>query len=499
MEKKDLTPYLSKFKLKPSIGKDKVDEETRQATLTRRLSRDFVTLEEASLSQLYTFQKKLGQGVYGSVFLCTNEISNEKVAVKSVNRVDMYLREPEILSFLKGCPGVLPIQKIVATQKRLLMEFPIAQTLKSWLETELYHERDFKTYLKRVFEVTMDLVEAVACIHAKEIIHRDIKPDNILMTNDKNGETKAVLIDFGFSKRTFQQQEKATYELVTPLYRAPEITQTDFSASKSQLYTTCIDEWSLGIVLYEILTGSLPFGGTDNMISIQMKINEWQKCLYYLRKKVSMKEGNILLNYRLALKKKFPNHWEESEQRLLCLFDNLLSNLLDPDPEQRYLCLDIIEHTNRYQTLQLIRETQQEALDEKLTINDKELATWQKFLSFHTKTDPKVLLFTGLLWFHFAPLVHPQEEEKPDRSMLELFGALKIGLEFFIYHSGVMRWAHLFGQEKESFDKSCLLLEHSYVARSKTKVFHPHKLYKFFKSDVELIHYIPLLARIFTT
>jgi serine/threonine protein kinase len=501
MERKDLTPFL-KARIKPKTKQtpEVITEDTKteallaEETRIRRLKRDFVTIEEKSLDTLYNFGQKLGQGVYGSVFLCTNRVTNEKVAVKSVNRVDMYLREPEILSFLKGCPGVLPINKVVATQKRLLMEFPLATSLRSWLDKELYTETDFKAYLKGVFNITMDLVEAVACIHAKEIIHRDIKPDNILIYMGR-----AVLIDFGFSKRTFQRQEKASYELVTPLYRAPEISTTATS-NNNQVYTTCIDEWSLGIVLYEILTGSLPFGGGDNMVVIQERIKEWEWCLYHLKKKVPMKEGNILLNYKAILRKKFPMKWEDAEQKMLNVFDNLLSNLLHPSPSERYLCLDVIKHTNRYETLVKLKNDQHEALAATLTLKKDEIDTWNSFLSYHSKTDSKVLLFAGLLWYHVAPLVHSIDETSHSRSMMELFGALKMALEFFVFHAGVMRWAkHLpdYQNDPTAFDRQASLLEHHYLAKSKSKVFYPHPLYKKLKPNVDLVEHIPSLMAIF--
>ena len=94
-------------------------------------------------------------------------------------------------------------------------------------------------YMKKLFS-------ALNHMHAKDIIHRDIKPENIMIT----ALDEIKIIDFGLSKR-YKKGEKLHNVAGTPYYMAPEVLEGD--------YDNKCDVWSLGVLLYVLMSGYLPF------------------------------------------------------------------------------------------------------------------------------------------------------------------------------------------------------------------------------------------------
>lgn len=92
------------------------------------------------------------------------------------------------------------------------------------------------------------LINAYKSLHEHNIIHRDIKPDNILF---KEGTLK--LADFGFCKKLKFADDLTQTSLGSPLYMAPEVLNNDIYSSKADL-------WSCGVILYQLLFGKCPYG-----------------------------------------------------------------------------------------------------------------------------------------------------------------------------------------------------------------------------------------------
>ena len=220
----------------------------------------------------YRFEKLLGQGNYGKVMLGYNildKTKSKKVAIKAMkmkkvqNMLTIIKRETAILQSLDH-PNIV---KYYETRYGKDYVYIIMEYCSGG---ELFHKiRQLDHFSELAAAQMMEkLLKAIAHCHANGIAHRDIKPENIMYaTTDPNSEIK--LIDFGLSKAPKEdiprgggqyRPEKRTLSrqgtsVGTPYYVAPEVL-TGF-------YGCACDIWSLGVVMYLLLTGYFPCGGTE--------------------------------------------------------------------------------------------------------------------------------------------------------------------------------------------------------------------------------------------
>lgn len=111
---------------------------------------------------------------------------------------------------------------------------------------------------KHAASIMRDLLEAVHCLHSYDIVHRDIKPENVLAVN-KTFPLKVKLADFGLADFVLENSfgEKSTCGMYgTPFFVAPEVI-------RAETYTPAVDIWSLGVLAYNMLSGKLPFDGSN--------------------------------------------------------------------------------------------------------------------------------------------------------------------------------------------------------------------------------------------
>ena len=122
-----------------------------------------------------------------------------------------------------------------------------------------------------LFEILEQLVDAVAYLHDHRILHRDIKPQNILCEEIFGGEKIRIKLgDFGLAKNVIKRDfiksiVPMTHEIVTLWYRAPEVLLC------AETYDEGVDIWSIGVVLVELMSGSNPFNGRSEFETL-MKI-----------------------------------------------------------------------------------------------------------------------------------------------------------------------------------------------------------------------------------
>lgn len=107
---------------------------------------------------------------------------------------------------------------------------------------------------KEIQRIFGKILRGVAHLHEEGIAHRDIKPDNILICEDEDGEMLLKIIDFGFAT----SNNLADLHCGTPNFMAPELLEKVVKYS-----TTCVDIWALGVTLFYLCEGRYPFKGYD--------------------------------------------------------------------------------------------------------------------------------------------------------------------------------------------------------------------------------------------
>ncbi|XP_051502937.1 ribosomal protein S6 kinase alpha-1 isoform X1 [Myxocyprinus asiaticus] len=212
--------------------------------------------EKADPSQ-FELLKVLGQGSFGKVFLVrkvTPPDNNELYAMKVLRKATLKVRdrvrtkmERDILAEVNH-PFVVKLHYAFQTEGKLylILDFLRGGDLFTRLSKEvMFTEEDVKFYLA-------ELALGLDHLHGLGIIYRDLKPENILL--DEEGHIK--LTDFGLCKEAIDHEKKAYSFCGTVEYMAPEVVNR-------QGHTHSADWWSFGVLMFEMLTGSLPFQGKD--------------------------------------------------------------------------------------------------------------------------------------------------------------------------------------------------------------------------------------------
>ncbi|OMJ84384.1 hypothetical protein SteCoe_14541 [Stentor coeruleus] len=232
----------------------------------------------------YAIGKQLGQGAYATVCLATHKKTKEVVAIKIYDKFKLtdtrkksgVKREIHIMKLLDH-PNTIKLYEVLDTNKtvNLVMECISGISLHSYIKKQAskrLHEEEAKTIFKQI-------VQAVSYCHSKNIVHRDLKLENIMLDREKN----VKLIDFGFSTINGIGQMSKVF-CGTPSYMAPEIVKNvDYIGQLA-------DIWALGILLFAILTGTFPFKGSSDR-DLFKKI---EMCKFVVPEFVDACAGNII-------------------------------------------------------------------------------------------------------------------------------------------------------------------------------------------------------------
>ncbi|CAL8080423.1 unnamed protein product [Calicophoron daubneyi] len=202
----------------------------------------------------YKFIRTIGKGNFAKVKLASHVITGKEVAIKIIDKTQLspssrqkLFREVRLMKLLDH-PNIVKLFEIIENEKilYLVMEYASGGEVFDYL---VAHGRMKEKEARAKFR---QIVSAVQYCHQKRIIHRDLKAENLLLDSDMN----IKLADFGFSNE-FNPGTKLDTFCGSPPYAAPELFQGKKYDGPE------VDVWSLGVILYTLVSGSLPFDGQN--------------------------------------------------------------------------------------------------------------------------------------------------------------------------------------------------------------------------------------------
>ncbi|XP_072927614.1 serine/threonine-protein kinase 17A-like [Hemitrygon akajei] len=228
----------------------------RKGMVVKILSR----IRTDSFNSNYTLLgKELGRGKFAVVKKCMENASRKEYAAKFLRkrrkgqdcRMDI-INEIAILEIAKSNPHVVDLHEVYETTSEIILVLEYAAGGEIFNQCVAEGDEAFKE--KDVIRLVRQILDGVAYLHGKNIVHLDLKPQNILLTNC-NPLGNIRIVDFGLSRRVDSIEE--IKEITgTPEYVAPEILNYE-------AISTATDMWSIGVLVYVMLTGVSPFLGDD--------------------------------------------------------------------------------------------------------------------------------------------------------------------------------------------------------------------------------------------
>lgn len=216
----------------------------------------------------YRIMRTLGEGGMANVYLAHDLILNRDVSIKTL-RLDLSNDEKTINRFRREAlaatelthPNIVDVYDFDEEDgmQYLVMEYVDGMDLKTYIK------RNFPIPLQQVIKILKQVLSAVSEAHKAGIIHRDLKPQNILIDNQGN----AKISDFGIAMTNSELGMTQTNTIFGSVhYLSPEQTRGGMATDKSDVY-------SLGIILYEMLVGKVPFAG-ENAVAIALQHSQSQ-------------------------------------------------------------------------------------------------------------------------------------------------------------------------------------------------------------------------------
>ena len=271
----------------------------------------------------YKYGRLIGQGAFGKVNLGLNVLTGRVVAIKSFNKKNLdspnnenmkkIIYETNLMRKLNH-PNITKILEMFEDEKYILiiMEYINGGNLFSFVKKRRKLNEKISKFLFK------QIILGIKHIHSQNIVHRDVKLENILI--DLNNTIK--ICDFGIGRILSSPDELLHDQCGTPMYMAPEI----LSCSKEKGYKGFpVDIWSAGIALYIMLSGTLPF-------SIKNDIDSF------------VDENNIKKKKNMALRHAIIHNEPKKIEKISDKARDLLHGLLNKDPTKRLSCDEILNH-----------------------------------------------------------------------------------------------------------------------------------------------------------
>jgi serine/threonine-protein kinase len=264
---------------------------------------------KAALADRYRIERELGSGGMATVYLADDLKLHRKVAVKVLRPElaaalgpDRFVQEIDIAAKLTH-PHILPLHDCGDADGFLYYVMPHIEG--ESLRDKLAHEGELP--IGEAVRILRDVVDALSEAHEKGVVHRDIKPDNVLLTKHH-----ALVTDFGVAKALSEatSAQKLTTEgvaLGTPAYMSPEQAAADSHIDHRA------DIYAVGVVAYELLTGRTPFLGTTPQMILSAHMTDTPDPVTKYRESVPPALEQLVMK---CLEKKAADRWQSAGELL---------------------------------------------------------------------------------------------------------------------------------------------------------------------------------------
>lgn len=268
----------------------------------------------------YRIAGHIARGGMADVYLAHDDVLERQVALK-VMRADIDKRDEFTIRFQREARAVARLQHPniiqiytagITPQQRpyLAMQYVPGGTLKDWIRR--LAERQQRLKISDSLALIRQLADALDTAHRAGIVHRDLKPSNILL--QKNGTP--VLTDLGIAAvQTGTQLTRTDMTMGTPHYMSPEQAQGQRVDGRSDLY-------SLGIILYELLSGAPPFNGDSPLAVMNQHVNEPPPPLQTVRPGLATATYQVV---HTCLQKEAAQRYQSAAELVLALDDALIA------------------------------------------------------------------------------------------------------------------------------------------------------------------------------
>lgn len=295
----------------------------------------------------------LGEGGFAKVYKAYDVLMKRTVALKfyrgdfghkysvlaEIKRA-MSLNHPNLIRYYDAVQIQVPTGYDASNVLQVgIMEYANAGDLNDFMKT-------FPSMMD-IKKIIGGILQGLAYLHKHGMVHRDIKPQNLLINKEPDGTCVSKIADFGLAKQLSEQKELSSQLLGTMEYMAPEQFNPEKYGIKGQLGTN-IDLWALGVILFETFTGDLPFGSrTDGESHEQVMYN-------IMRKDLGEELNDVMQPYRSIIQwclVKNANQRAQNAEKLLALLDG-----------KEEVMQQVKEHTNAIANSQISLDEDQKRL-----------------------------------------------------------------------------------------------------------------------------------------